>query len=151
MTEERAIYGCGGDPIDDDRADGLAPLPQPDLLVDCAQGFVEGWTASRVRAYAAQQVAAERERCARIVEQIEWLQRENEVLRAERDQARDRVDNAAKLLTSIHSCMYPGAVKMEDGRLMVFRPENPHEYLQALSDRIRALPDEMVARGVVDA
>lgn len=28
---------------------------------------------------------------------------------------------------------------------MVFRPENPHEYLQALSDRIRALPDELAA------
>ena len=40
-------------------------LPKPDLLVDCAQGFVEGWTADRVRAYAAEQVAAERERIAR--------------------------------------------------------------------------------------
>lgn len=84
-------------------------------------------------------------------QQIDQLQRENRVLRAERDQARARVDSAVKLLTSIHSCMYPNAVKMEDGRLMVFRPENPHEYLQALSDRIRALPDEMLARGVVDA
>ena len=83
--------------------------------------------------------------------QIEQLQRENRVLRAERDQARVRVESAVNLLTAIHSCMYPSAVKMEDGRLMVFRPENPHEYLQALSDRIRALPDELVARGVVDA
>ena len=84
-------------------------------------------------------------------QQIDQLQRENRVLRAERDKARARVDRAVTLLTSIHSCMYPSAVKMENGRLMVFRPENPHEYLQALSDRIRALPDEMVARGVVDA
>ena len=84
-------------------------------------------------------------------QQIEQLQRQCEVLRAERDQARARVDGAVKLLTGIHSCMYPSAVKMEDGRLMVFRPENPHEYMQALSDRMRALPDEMVARGVVDA
>jgi hypothetical protein len=43
-------------------------LPEPDLLVDCAQGFVEGWTASKVRAYAAACVAAERERFVRIVE-----------------------------------------------------------------------------------
>lgn len=83
--------------------------------------------------------------------QIEQLQRQCEVLRAERDQARAQVDSAVKLLTAIHSCMYPSAVKTEDGRLMVFRPDNPHEYMQALSDRIRALPDEIVARGVVDA
>lgn len=76
-------------------------------------------------------------------QQIEQLQRQCEILRAERDQARASVDSAVKLLTGIHSCMYHGAVKMEDGRLMVFRPENPHEYMQALSDRIRALPDEI--------
>jgi len=76
-------------------------------------------------------------------QQIDQLQRENAVLRAERDHARASVDNAVKLLTGIHSCMYPSAVKMEDGRLMVFRPDNPHEYLQALSDRIRAIPDEL--------
>ena len=75
--------------------------------------------------------------------QIDQLQRENRVFRGERDQARARVDRAVELLTSIHSCMYPNAVKMADGRLMVFRPENPHEYMQALSDRIRALPDEL--------
>ena len=34
-------------------------LPKPDLLVECAQGFVEGWTADSMRAYAAEQVAAE--------------------------------------------------------------------------------------------
>lgn len=84
-------------------------------------------------------------------QQIEQLQRQCEILRAERDHARARVDNAVKLLASIHSCMYPMAVKAGDGRLMVFRPENPHEYMQALSDRIRAIPDEMEARGVVDA
>lgn len=82
-------------------------------------------------------------------EEVELLRRQCEVLRAERDHARARVNNAVALLTAIHSCMYPSAVKMEDGRFMVFRPENPHEYLQALSDRIRALPDELVARGVL--
>ena len=40
----------------------LGPLPEATLLVDCAQGFVKGWTAGNVRAFAAEQVAAERER-----------------------------------------------------------------------------------------
>lgn len=72
-----------------------------------------------------------------------WLQRE--VLRAERDHARACLDNAVKLLTGIHALLYPAPVTTEDGRTMVFRPKDPdpHEVLQALSDRIRALPDAL--------
>lgn len=80
-----------------------------------------------------------------IAAELRRLHRECEILSIERDHARIMYENAVKLLTSIHLCMYPNAVKMEDGRVMVFRPENPHEYLQALSDRIRALPDEIAA------
>lgn len=65
-----------------------------------------------------------------------WLQRE--VLRHERDHARAQLDNAVKLLTIIHNLLYPAPVTTPDGRAMVFRPENPHEFMQALSDRIRA-------------
>ena len=83
--------------------------------------------------------------------QIDWLQRQCEGLRAERDHARARVDTAVKLLTGIHSLLYPAPIKTADGRTMVFRPKspNPHEVLQELSDRIRALPDELLARGMV--
>lgn len=71
--------------------------------------------------------------------------REIEVLRGERDQARSRVDYSVKLLTGIHSLLYPAPLTMADGRTMVFRPNNLdlHEVLQELSDRIRALPDEL--------
>jgi len=48
-----------------------------------------------------------------------------------------------RLLAGIHGLLYPAPRKLEDGRVFVFRPPNPHEYLQALSDRIRALPDEL--------
>lgn len=75
-----------------------------------------------------------------------WLERE--VLRHERDHARAQLDNAVKLLANIHNLLYPKPVTTPDGRTMVFRPENPHEFMQALSDRIRALPDEMAARGI---
>ena len=72
-----------------------------------------------------------------------WLQRE--VLRAERDHTRACLDNAVKLLAGIHALLYPAPVTMDDGRTMVFRPKDPdpHEVLQALSDRIRALPDAL--------
>lgn len=46
-------------------------------------------------------------------------------------------------LTSIHALMYPPPIKTPDGRTMVFRPNDPdpHTILQALSDRIRDIPD----------
>lgn len=83
----------------------------------------------------------------RAEEQIEWLEGERSVFRAERDHARASLGNAVKMLTGIHALLYPAPVKLEDGRTMVFRPESPdpHEVLQALSDRIRALPDELAA------
>lgn len=77
---------------------------------------------------------------------VAWVNRrirEAEVFRMERDHARAQFQHAAGLLTGIHALLYPAPIKLEDGRTMVFRPENPHEILQTLSDRIRALPDEL--------
>jgi hypothetical protein len=55
------------------------------------------------------------------------------------------LDNAVRLLTGIHALMYPAPVTMADGRTMVFRPKDmdAHAMMQELSDRIRALPDEL--------
>jgi len=71
----------------------------------------------------------------------------NEVLLAERDHALTRLDIAVKQLVGIHALLYPAPVAMPDGRTMEFRPKStdPHEVLQALSDRIRAIPDELEA------
>lgn len=82
-------------------------------------------------------------------QQIDQLQRENTVLRGERDQARASLERAVRLLEGIHGVLYPPLVKLDDGRTMAFRPENAHEFMQTLSDRIRALPDEMEARGLL--
>ncbi len=78
-------------------------------------------------------------------QQIERLQRENDVLRAERDHALACLDHAGKLIGGIHALMYPAPFTAPDGRTMVFRPKDPdpHTILQWLSDRIRALPDEL--------
>lgn len=77
----------------------------------------------------------------------EWAADELERLTAERDNARERFELTANLLMSIHALLYPPPVTLPDGRTFVFRPEDPdpHTVLQTLSDRIRALPDEIAA------
>lgn len=77
--------------------------------------------------------------------EIERLNRKAEALFHERNHARAMVDNAVKLLTGIHLLLYPAPFTKPDGRTMVFRPRDPdpHAVLQELSDRIRALPDEL--------
>jgi hypothetical protein len=69
------------------------------------------------------------------------------VTAAERDHARAHYESAVRLLNGIHALLYPPSIKTPDGRTMVFRPKDPdpHQVLQALSDRIRALPDELAA------
>jgi len=73
-------------------------------------------------------------------------------LEAERDQLRAEVqhhiatrERLLLTLTSIHALMYPPPIKTPDGRTMVFRPNDPdpHTILQALSDRIHAIPDQI--------
>lgn len=77
--------------------------------------------------------------------ETERLHRRIEILDAEKCFAIARYESAVKLLTGIHSLLYPPAIKLPDGQTMVFRPKDPdpHTLLQELSDRIRALPDEI--------
>lgn len=81
------------------------------------------------------------------VDELRRLHYERERLLIEREHARIMYEHSVKLLTSIHSLLYPPATKLPDGCTMVFRPKDPdpHTILQALSDRIRALPDEITA------
>jgi hypothetical protein len=73
-------------------------------------------------------------------------ERECEILTAELAMERARSHSLGRLLIGIHSLMYPPRVAV-NGRTMSFRPADPdpHELMQALSDRIRALPDEIAA------
>ena len=82
--------------------------------------------------------------CERQAEQLASIRRVRDY---ELQRTRAQVDNAVWLLTGIHSLLYPAPITTPDGRTLVFRPSNPapHEVLQELSDRIRALPDELAA------
>lgn len=72
-------------------------------------------------------------------------QKEIERLSFQRNNALSRCDMLANLLTRIYELLYPPPMPLPDGRTMVFKPSgsDPHAHLQALSDLIRALPEEL--------
>lgn len=82
--------------------------------------------------------------CDEAAEVIERLARQNEIAQYERKRANARVDNAVEIFTKIHSLLYPPRITDGNGVTYEFKyPGDPHELLQALSDRIRAIPDEV--------
>jgi hypothetical protein len=71
---------------------------------------------------------------------------ELEVLRLERDTARRHVEMLVKILVGINQLLYPPVMRMPDV-MMRFHLETKdvNVYMQELSDRIRAIPDEIQA------
>lgn len=92
-------------------------------------------------------VLVSREACDEGAVWLKRLHRENEVLHHERQQLGARLDNAARLITRIHALLYPPRTTDKDGRTWEFRSPLVHEQMQELSDRIRALPDELERSG----
>ncbi len=81
-------------------------------------------------------------------EQVEALQRERDALSMECERRQQFAESAVRVLSSIHALLYPAQVVTTDaGKIYVFRPTtiDPHEILQALSNRIRAIPSEIDA------
>ena len=78
-------------------------------------------------------------------ERAERLERAAEIYAAERDHAKACYDRAVRLLTGIHALLYPPRFTDNDGRTWQFKSPLAVEQMQELSDRIRALPDEIEA------
>lgn len=76
---------------------------------------------------------------------VDQHKRAAEIYAAERDHAKSCYDRAVRLLTSIHALLYPPRTTDNDGRTWEFHSPMVHEQMQELSDRIRALPDEIAA------
>ena len=81
--------------------------------------------------------------------QIERYKKAAEIYIAERDHANQRYFNAVRLLTGIHALLYPPRFTDHDGRTWQFKSPFAEEQMQELSDRIRALPDE-IARAALE-
>ena len=73
------------------------------------------------------------------------LVRAVEVHGAERDHAKACYERAVRILTGIHALLYPPRFTDNDGRTWQFKSPLAEEQMQELSDRIRALPDEIAA------
>ncbi len=78
-------------------------------------------------------------------ERAEGLERAAEIYAAERDHAKACYDRTVRLLTGIHALLYPPRFTDNDGRTWQFKSPLAEEQMQELSDRIRALPDEIEA------
>lgn len=83
------------------------------------------------------QLAMEQGKVERLRLQVEGLilQRETERLNHRR---------VVEVLANIHGLLYPPLTKTPDGKTWAFRPDDPHEWMQAISDRIREIPDEII-------
>lgn len=83
---------------------------------------------------------------ARLTQERDEVVEAARVYIAERDHERARVARAVTLLTGIHSLLSPALVEA-NGKTYIFHSPHIHEQLQALSDKVRALPDEIDALG----
>ena len=93
------------------------------------------------------QLADQNLRISHLTRKGDTRRAEVERLRDERDHSRACFERASALIHGIHALLYPPHITLPDGRTMAFRPSSldPHEVLQELSNRIRALPDELDA------
>lgn len=67
-----------------------------------------------------------------------------QIAKIERDREVARAKFFVDYLARIHGILYPPVMVVE-GKSFYFNPPNPHEYMQKLSDAIRAIPDQIVA------
>ena len=86
---------------------------------------------------------------AEAAQELERMEQKIDSLIQERDLVRAQALKFGTLLSGIHALLYPPPRTDQKGRALDFRPDNPHAVLQALSDRIRALPDTMAVSGQV--
>lgn len=91
------------------------------------------------------EIIMSRQACLEAADEIERLQRAAEIYAAERDHARACYDRAVRILSGIHALLYPPRFTDNDGRTWQFKSPLVEEQMQELSDRIRALPDELAA------
>lgn len=90
---------------------------------------------------------ASKEHIEALIAECGKLERYAYVRGMERDAAYHKVENVISILMGVHALMYPPIFTTPDGIHMAFSPKDPtpNAILQELSDRIRAIPDKVLA------
>ena len=81
-----------------------------------------------------------------LMQKVDQLSRENEILHYQRLAEANRCEYLVRELCSIHALLYPPRVTLGDGRVMQFQSPMKAEQIQALSDKIREIPDILTNR-----
>ena len=76
---------------------------------------------------------------------VDAYNRAGKIYAAERNHAKACYDRVVMLLTGIHALLYPPRFTDNDARTWQFKSPLAEEQMQELSNRIRALPDEIAA------
>ena len=74
---------------------------------------------------------------------VEFVATELRSMAAARDNTMALYERAVRLLAGIHALLYPPRFTDNDGRTWQFKSPHPDDQMQELSDRIRALPDDL--------
>lgn len=89
-------------------------------------------------------MAANPQAVLQLIAENERLQRENGILRFERDTARAQKDWVISVLSRIHSFLSPQDVVLPDGRTFEFNNAAiEHDMLKGLTAAIRAIPEKL--------
>ena len=76
-------------------------------------------------------------------ERILYMTKNNEALLHHLERERVKSESLLDILMGIHALLYPPRVTLADGRVFAFHSPIVEEQMQALSDRIRAIPEEL--------
>jgi len=79
-----------------------------------------------------------------LVREIDILKRKLKVTELMMMQESKKAQHFVTILCSIHALLYPPTIKLDDGRIMQFNSPMKAEQIQALSDRIRSIPDDII-------
>jgi len=86
-----------------------------------------------------------KDRIAELEAKLAEAMKDAEIRQHELMAAREKADRVVQILCRIHALTTPRPIQASDGKTYRFKDPNAADTLNALSDRIRSIPDDLAA------